>query len=117
MEKNKSNLTDSVKYLLAKGKIGSAGNLLPISKALDLSLNKAKQRKKKSIKNFVKMKYLLKKGQKKGNDSLLNKTAICSGAPTALMSCLSTPGQKFVSKKTILESLDYERITALLSNK
>jgi hypothetical protein len=42
MENNKSNLPGSVKYLFAKGKASSVGNLLPISKTFDLSLIKVK---------------------------------------------------------------------------
>jgi hypothetical protein len=81
--------------------------LLPFGKSIDLSLNKTKPNKKKSHNNFMKIKYLLKKGQKKNNDTLINKTGLCSGGTTALISCISTPGHKLRDTKTMLENSDY----------
>lgn len=111
MEKNKSNLANSVKYLLTKSKFNSAKNLSAATKTADISLNKTKPSKNSSIKNLTKVAYVLKKSHKKGNDSLLHKTSLCTpGDTTALVSCISTPGNKYTDKRNFFKGLDYERI-------
>lgn len=107
MEKNKSNLNQSVKYALTKNKLGSSTNLTTACKTVDTSLNRNKNSKKKSLQNLLRTTYMVKKGHKKGAESILYKTTICTPETTALYSCISTPAHKAIDKKNPLKVLDY----------
>lgn len=107
MEKTKSNISSSVRYLSKNKVIGSAYNSRG-GKSGEVSMNKSKS-KKTSLKNIIKNSYIV-KNEKKSNDSVMYKTTICTPIDTTtLLSCVSTPNSKSKDKRNFFKKLHSQK--------